>query len=513
MKLKNILIVLIALTGFSCNDGFLDKSPNDMLSDATFWTTESDAVKYTTGVYRYLIAPVDDVMMLDCYTDNAVPVHIHDPQGAISSGSATSTNRFMRIAWEQAYQGIRRCEVFFQNIEKVDMDALLKQRLTGEVEFLRAFFYATLVQRFGGVSILDGPLELNQPIPARSSTEDTYKFIVAELDKAAAKLPVKYTGTDEIGRATKGAAISLKALLHLHYGNYEASAAAAKEVIDLGLYDLFNDYVGLFRPENKNNSEVIFDKQFMKEQYVITIDQAYMPVMNGGWTVMSPTQDLVDVYQCTDGKPISTSSLYDASNPYENRDPRLFQSIMWNGRVFAGKTYNTYEGPDKIGSGNATRTGYCLHKYLDPAIDGNTQRSWTNFIYIRYAEILLTYAEAKTRVSGPDQSVYEAVNKVRQRPSVEMPPLPEGLSREEMLEAIILERRVELTFEGKRLFDIRRLRIAEEVMTKPVRGQIMDGEHVFIEQRNFNPDKDYLWAIPQTEIDLSNGALSQNPGY
>jgi len=513
MKIKNILIALIGLIGFSCNDSFLDKYPNDMLSDATFWTNSSDAVKYTTSIYRYLIAPVDDVMLIDSYTDNAVPVHIHDPQGAISSGSATSTNRFMRIAWEHAYQGIRRCEVFFQNIDNVEMDSATKSRLIGEVEYLRAFFYATLVQRFGGVSILQGPLELNEEIPARSSEEDTYKFIIAELDKAAAKLPVKYSNLDEIGRATQGAALSLKAILHLYYGNYTEAEKESKAVMDLGVYDLFNDYVQLFRPENKNNQEVIFDKQFMKEHYTITIDQAYMPVMNGGWTVMSPTQDLVDAYLCTDGKSINESPLYNASNPYENRDPRLFGSIMWNGRVFAGKTYNTYEGPDKIGSGNATRTGYCLHKYLDPAIDGNAQRSWTNFIYIRYAEILLTYAEARTRNSGPDQSVYDAVNKVRQRPSVDMPALQEGLSREAMIDAIIHERRIELTFEGKRLFDIRRLRIAEEVMTKPVYGQIMDGEHVFIETRNFNPSKDYLWAIPQTEIDLSKGALIQNPGY
>ena len=513
MKLKNILILLNTFILFSCNDGFLDKSPNDMLSDVTFWTTESDAVKYTTGVYRYLIAPVDDVMLTDSYTDNAVPVHIHDPQGDISSGSATSTNRFMRIAWEQAYQGIRRCDIFFQNIDKVTMDASLKTRLTGEVEFLRAFFYATLVQRFGGISILEHPLELNEELPPRSTTEETYAFILRELDKAIEKLPIQYTNPEDIGRVTKGAAYSLKAILALHYKDYEIALQSSKQVMEMGIYDLFDNYLELFRPENKNNCEVIFDKQFMKEQYTNTIDQAYMPVMNGGWTVMSPTQDLVDAYQCIDGKDIKESPLYDPADPYKNRDPRLFNSIMWNGRIFAGKTYNTYEGPDKIGSGNATRTGYCLHKYLDPAIDGNTQRSWSNFIYIRYAEILLTYAEAKIRKEGPDQSVYDAINQVRQRPSVDMPPLTNGLSTEELLKAIILERRIEFTFEGKRLFDIRRLNLAEEVMIKPVYGQIMDGKPVYIETRKFNPNKDYLWAIPQTEIDLSNGVLKQNPGY
>lgn len=513
MKIKSYILLLVCLIGFGCNDSFLDKIPDDQLSDASFWSNATDVEKYTNGIYRCLIAPVDDVVLTDSYTDNAVPVHIHDPQGAISSGTATSTNKFMANAWKQCYQGIRRCDVFFQNIEKVPMSAELKKRMTGEVEFLRAFFYATLLQRFGGVSILKAPLELNEAIPPRETAENTYQFIIDELDKAAGKLPLRYTESDEIGRATQGAALSLKAILHLYFANYEAAEKDAKAVMDLNVYGLYDDYEGLFLPQNKNNVEVIFDKQYMKEKYTNTLDQAYMPAMCGGWTVMSPTQDLINAYQCTDGKSIKESPLYDPQNEFKNRDPRMEASIMWNGRIFAGKTYNTFEGPDKLGSANATRTGYSLHKYIDEANDGCTQGSWTNFIYIRYAEILLTYAEAHTRASGLDNSVYAAVNKVRQRKSVNLPPLPSNLTKEQMLDAIILERRVEFPFEGKRLFDIRRLRIAEKVMIQPVYGQLMNGEHVFIETRSFNPEKDYLWAIPLTEIDLSKGALEQNPGY
>lgn len=513
MKIKSCILLIIFSIGFGCNDSFLDKIPDDQLSDASFWSNVSDVEKYTNGIYRCLIAPVDDVILTDSYTDNAVPVHIHDPQGAISSGTATSTNKFMANAWKQCYQGIRRCDVFFQNIEKVPMSAELKNRMTGEVEFLRAFFYATLLQRFGGVSILKAPLELNEAIPPRETAEDTYKFVIQELNKAEEKLPVRYTESDEIGRATKGAALSLKALLHLYFANYEAAEKDAKAVMDLNVYGIHDDYEGLFLPQSKNNVEVIFDKQYMKEKYTNTIDQAYMPAMCGGWTVMSPTQNLVDAYQCIDGKSIKESPLYNAKDEFKDRDPRLKASVMWNGRVFAGKTYNTFEGPDKLGSANATRTGYSLHKFIDEANDGCTQGSWTNFIYIRYAEILLTYAEAHARVSGPDASVYDAVNKVRQRKSVGLPPLPNNLTREQLLDAILLERRVEFPFEGKRLFDIRRLRIAEKVMIQPVYGQMMNGEHVYIETRSFNPKKDYLWAIPLTEIDLSKGALVQNPEY
>lgn len=513
MKTTKYIIALFTLGCISCNDGFLDKYPMDQSTDESYWATSADAIKYTNGIYHYLLAPVDDVVLTDSYTDNAVPVHLHDPQGDISGGTTTSTNRFVANAWTQCYQLIRRCDVFFQNIDKVKMDKDLKNRLIGEVEFLRAFSYTNLVFRFGGVPILKAPLELNEPIPARSSAEDTYDFIIKELDKAKERLPKSYDEAN-IGRATKGAALALKAIVHLYFGNYPEAEKAAKAVMDLKVYDLYQGgYRELFLPENKNNKEVIFDKQYMKERYTYTIDQAYLPAMCGGWTVMSPTQDLVDAYQCIDGKSIKESPLFNPNNEFENRDPRLAASILWNGRVFAGKTYNTFSGVDKLGASNATRTGYCLHKWIDPNNDGCTQGSWGNYIYIRYAEILLTYAEAHTRVSGPDQSVYDAINAIRQRPSVNMPKLPDNLTKGEMLEAILQERRVELTFEGKRLFDIRRLRIAEEACTKPVYGQIENGKHVYIETRKFNPEIHYLWPIPQTEIDLSKGTLKQNPGY
>lgn len=514
MKTTKYVAILVCMLGLTnCNDGFLDKIPMDEMTDASFWANESDAVQYTTGLYHYLMPPVDDVVLTDSYTDNAVPVHLHDPQGDISGGTLTSTNGFVANAWWYCYESIRRCNIFFQNIENCPMDAELKERLIGETQFLRAYAYADLVRRWGGVPLLTTPLELNEPIPARSSAEEIYDFIIDELEQAKDKLPLSYDEAN-IGRATRGAALSLEAIIHLFFGNYAEAEKAAKAVMDLGVYSLYQGgYRQLFLPENKNNKEVIFDHQYMRELYTYTIDQAYLPAMCGGWTVMSPTQDLVDAYECTDGLTIEESPLFDPMNEFENRDPRLEQSILWNGREFAGKIYNTFSGVDKLGASNATRTGYCLHKWIDPNNDGVTEGSWGNFIYIRYAEILLTYAEAHTRVSGVDQSVYDAINAIRARETVNMPPLPAGLSQEEMLEAILRERRVELTFEGKRLFDIRRLRIAEEALTKPVYGQMENGAHIYIETRKFDPNIHYLWPIPQTEIDLSHGTIEQNPGY
>lgn len=513
MKLK-YLIAVLALMMTNCNDSFLDRMPQDKLSDESFWTVKEDAVQYTTATYRYLVQPGNHMVMLDCYTDNAVPVHIHAEQGDISSCTATASNPHFRQVWQDAYRGIRRCNIFFNNIDRVEMKDSEKQILIGEIEFLRAYFYATLLKFYGGVPVLTKILELNEKIPARNSADEVYKFITEECDKAAAKLPIKRTSNVDLGRANKGAALALKAHISYLMKDYKTALEASKSVIDLNVYDLFDNYENLFQPSGENNREVIFDRQYMENAINNVlgswIDQFFSPLMMGGWEALSPSQDLVDVYECIDGKSISESPLYDPSDPYKNRDPRLKYSILWNGESFAGGTYTT-EG--KMGNGNATRTGYTMRKYINPQNAGNEHWGWTNYILFRYTEILLIYAEAENELNGPSEKVYSAVNKVRQRPSVEMPALPEGLNKDRMRDAIRHERRVEFTFEGIHLFETRSWRTTEDLVNKPVYGMTFDGKKLLIEQRKFNPNKDYLWGIPLTEIDLSGGSLTQNPGY
>lgn len=512
MKFKYIILSLLFLSTVGCNDSFLDKAPKDQLTDESYWSTIEDVTMYTTSLYAHTLDPVNYILMTDSYTDNAVPVHIYDAQGQISSGTATSTTRYFAETWKAQFKGIRRCNVFFENIDRAPISEEKKQVFIGEVKFLRAFFYTTLVRLFGGVPIMTRPLDLNEAIPPRNSAEEVYDFIVKDLDEAAQLLPLQRTEQSEIGRATKGAALSLKAILSTYYNKYDVAAQTAKQVMDLGVYGLVDNYEKLFQPAYENSKEVIFDHQYLENAKDMTegslIDQAFGPQTSSGWEALSPTQDLVDAYSCTDGKPIGESPLYNAANPYENRDPRLGYTILWEDALFAGKPYKP-----QTGSANATRTGYTFRKYINPDNDGCTRPGWTNFIYMRYAEILLSYAEAQNEVSGPDQSVYDAVNQIRQRPSVEMPPLPAGLTKEQMREAIRQERRIEFAFEGIRLLDTRHWRITEEVVKKPVYGAVKDGKHIFVEQRKFNPEKDYLWAIPLNEINLSKGVLVQNPGY
>ena len=237
----------------------------------------------------------------------------------------------------------------------------------------------------------------------------------------------------------------------------------------------------------------------------------------GGWEALSPTQDMVDSYECIDGLSIGESPLYDPKNPYENRDPRLAFSILWPGAEYDVVYYDSEPmtltfSNKSMGDGSHTRTGYTMRKYLDPNEFPFRRRTETNFIYIRYAEVLLTYAEARNEnLSAPDAEVYAAVNQVRQRPSVELPALKAGMTKEEMREAIRHERRIELAFEGIHLFDTRSWKTTEEEVKRPVWGIGKDGQPMHIETRSFNPNRDYLWAIPSHDVDLSNGVLKQNP--
>lgn len=517
MKLKYNLIGGLLLTcslGMSsCNDSFLDRNPTDQLSDVSFWKNAEDAEKFATGIYLYLIEPENHTIMTDCYTDNAIPVHVSAEQGELSAGTATSSNPHFLQLWTAAYEGIRRCLVFYEHIGEIPMDETEKAQLTAEVQFLEAFFYSNILKYMGGAPLLDHPLELNEKLPTRSSEEDTYNYIVALLDKAAPNLPNIRTTADH-GKPSAGACYALKARLAFYAHKYDVAETAARKVMDMGDYGLYDNYNDLFQPVGELCNEIIFDREFLENPKNSNegsyIGQFFAPVIMGGWEALSPTQDMIDAYPCTDGMPINESPLYDPQHPFQNRDPRLEYSVLWNGAEIAGVTFDL----NNMGDGSHTRTGYSMRKYINPDNYGINNYDWTNFIYIRYAEVLLTFAEARNeQLAAPDAEVYAAVNQIRQRPSVELPALPEGLTKDEMREAIRLERRLEFAFEGIHLFDTRSYKTTEKDVTKPVYGVNAKGESIYIETRKFNPNRDYLWAIPLEEIDLSQGSLTQNPGW
>ncbi|MBO5250801.1 MAG: RagB/SusD family nutrient uptake outer membrane protein [Bacteroidaceae bacterium] len=521
MKLKYYILGLVSACAItSCNDSFLDRAPKDKLSDTSYWQNQDDAEKFANGIYRYLVQPENHTIMTDCYTANAIPVHVTAEQGQLSAGSAVSTNPHFTQLWAEAYYGIRRCLIFQEHIDEVPMNEASKATIKAEVQFLEAFFYATLLKYMGGVPILDHAMALSEEMPARNTEEEVYSHIITLLDAAAPNLPSIRSNSDH-GKPSAGACMALKARVAYYAHKYEVAEQAAKAVMDMGKFDLADNYETLFRPESEFDNEIIFNKEFNETPANSIegnkISLFFMPVAFGAWEALSPTQDMIDAYLCTDGLSITESPLYDPANPYENRDPRLAYSVLWPGAtypvIYNGTEYTLEFDNQRMGDGSHTRTGYSMRKYLDPEDYGIWYYGQTNFIYIRYAEVLLTYAEARNENVGPDELVYAAVNQVRQRPSVNMPTLEEGLTKDEMRAAIRHERRIELAFEGIHLFDTRSWKTTEEEVKRPVWGIDQQGEPIHVETRNFNPNRDYLWAIPSEEVDLSKGVLKQNPGW
>ncbi|HEU0227310.1 MAG TPA: RagB/SusD family nutrient uptake outer membrane protein, partial [Arachidicoccus soli] len=248
-----------------------------------------------------------------------------------------------------------------------------------------------------------------------------------------------------------------------------------------------------------------------------------------GWGGNVPLQNLVDDYEMNNGKSITDpTSGYDPTHPYDNRDPRFYATILYNGAPYRSSTVETYtpggkDSKDGPSNWNTSKTGYYLKKFMD---DNNPiDNPWSvagnqPWIYMRYAEILLDYAEAQNEAVGPDGTVYNAINSIRARASVNMPPLPSGLSQAQMRIAIRNERRVELAFEEQRFYDVRRWKIADSTENVPAYGISINksgntftyNKIIALDGRKFE-DKEYWLPIPRAEIQASNNQLEQNSGY
>lgn len=518
--LQGLFILALLTSLWGCDSNFLTKAPPDQISDQNFWRNGEDATKFLNAAYRSLpdcgtgfTGTLHCMVFWETFSDNAyMGVNWHMSH-QVSSGSFGPAHGYPNDVWERSYEGIRQANVLLDKIDEVeDIESSLRERLKGEARFVRAYLYHDLMRFYGGVPIVKKPQTLDSTNVARDSKEEVVSFLRNELSSAATMLPEEYGGNN-VGRATEGAALALKSRVELYAEMWSEAASTAQEVMNLGVYELYPEYGALFKPENENNSEVIFAAQHIKDDFASGMDTWNQP-NTFGWGGVNPLQSLIDAYEFTDGETMEESAVYDPENPYENRDPRFYASIVWDDSEFKNTVIDTSPGvaPDGIGTHrDATKTGYYMRKHLDVNTNATSPNfnSPTDWILIRYAEVLLNYAEAKNEASGPGPSVYEAINTIRAR--VDMPPLDQNLSQEEMRQRIRHERRIELAFEGHRYFDIRRWEIADEVMPGPVYGMEVDGEHVEVTERVWAPRLN-LWPIPRSEIDL-NPQLDQNPGW
>ena len=497
--MKNIIytIIVIVITSifYSCED-FLETVATDTYNEANWWQTENQAISSINGCYAVLRN--SQIGGTSNFSEENITPNSYNMSGeiAIATGNHTPGNesRF-REKWNAGYTGIGRTNNLLDNIDRIQMDQALKDRIKAEAYFLRAFFYSKLVNYFGGVPlILETPNFARHSSLPRNSKDEIINQILADLDMAAAVLPVSYSGSN-VGRATKGAALGLKARVLLYESRWAEAAAAAKSVMDMNQYILFSDYRGLFYLENENNKEIIFDVQFQTPEFYNSFDNILEVQMN-----VAPTLDLVSSYLMKDGLSIQESSLYDPAQPYENRDPRLHQTVvvpgyMYLGRIVPGTKYFS--------------TGFGFKKYTtykDNVAQPVILQSQINFIILRYADILLMYAEAQNEAAGSDESVYSAINKVRLRAG--MPDVPDGLTKDQMREVIRHERRIELAAEALYYQDILRWRTAETVMN----ATVLSRTGTLVQTRTFNPNRDYLWPIHEIILQ-DNPALTQNPNY
>ncbi|MBD0284179.1 MAG: RagB/SusD family nutrient uptake outer membrane protein [Flavisolibacter sp.] len=529
MRTKNIKFIILTLAVVhlttSCKKDLLNTPPNDRLSSEVFWRSENDAKLAVNAIYPFLDST--NIISWDGLTDIGHTNQFFTNDALVERGVYDATNPKIAGEWNYAYKGIAAANYFLDNVDKVQTtNTALINQLKGEARTLRAYQYIKLASFFGDVPLVTKTINIEEGRNlTRTPVAQIWDFVDKELSEAAAALPVSYAATEK-GRVTKGAALALQARANLFAGRYQQAADAAKKVMDLNVYSIYPQYAKLFTYAAENNAEVILDKEYIKDVYPTNIFAFLAPYSQKGsgtanWVV--PTKKLVDLYPMSNGKDIADpSSGFDPANPYTNRDPRLRFSIFLPGDILPdGKTFNPLPNsgtPDAIGSTfYATSTGFTIKKYINNEDYANINNSGINIILLRYAEVLLTYAEAKIELNQIDQSVYDAINKVRQRSDVNLPPLT-GLSQSQLQDAVRKERTIELAFEGLRLFDIRRWKIAETVIPGPVQGITYNagGQLTTVQvqafEKVFNSTRDYLWPIPQKEKEL-NSKLTQNTGW
>jgi hypothetical protein len=554
----SIILSATLLALVSCSD-ILDIKPTDFVSDALIWEDRSLVDQFVANTYGSLVCGFNRTTQgvgqdwsaafggnFDAGTDDFDGKFDADVN-QFNTGQITSLSTpFASQIWQSNYQIIFKCNMIIESVRNVSDDKVLneneRKRYEAEARFLRAFCYFDLAKTFGKAPLITHVQKLDEDLlVAPSSFADIVAFISEECDAYIQDMYLTVS-TETMGHATKGAFLALKtrALLYLasplnnpqnNLQRWTDAAKAADEVRKLGIYDLYtqgNDaYYDQFFDKTANNKETIFDRKFKYREATHSIHMQWSldGEDRGSWNGLYPTQNLVDAYEMDNGKPINDpASGYDPQNPYNGRDSRFYQSILYHGCVWEttplSMLTNTADGPN----GNCqpsiykARCGYGPKKLIEehsgPAgelYDG-TYAQDNNWPYFRYAEILLNYAEAQNEaLPAPDPTVYDAVNQVRSRAG--QPDLPTGLTQSQMRERIKNERRIEFCLEEHRFFDLRRWKdtdkLRETITGMTVQGDGTTNQYIVvdIEPRAFNETHYYL-PIPQVEID-KNPLLAQ----
>ncbi|MFD1630010.1 RagB/SusD family nutrient uptake outer membrane protein [Pseudopedobacter beijingensis] len=555
----SFLVVFAAIA--SCKKDFLDRTPGADLSEEKIFSDPNLAMNYADNAYNHLI---DEYARFNAHrgttsqaSDEAVSGNTDVSVRTLNQGlfhdhyerGGASLNDIGDV-WERAYAGIRITNVMLARINDVPWTNQPVDRIKGEMYFIRAFLYFELIKRFGGVPIADKPATIFDDVDIpRNTYQECVDFILADLAQADNLLPVSHNASN-YGRATKGAARSLRSRMLLYAAStlnnpehdlakWKLAVDAADSVIKMpeNPYSLQGTYADILNVSQ--SPEYIMIK--IRPPRVIDgflLDFVMSPGSGGAQGSMNPTQNHVDMYEMqATGLPITDpASGYDPQNPYEGRDPRLKANILYNDADWQGRkmgmwsqtatngtvTYGADFRPNNI-IYSATRY-YCRKMWPEVYVRNTTQRALLNYVFFRYAEILLNYAEASNEYHNSPQAdsrIRDYINEIRGRAN--MPDIPSNLTKEQMGEVIRHERAVELAFEDHRWYDLIRWKQAKEILTQPMKGmdvvKKLDGSFTYnvvtlpiIYQKKFE-DHMYLYPIPRNEVFKSQGILIQNPEW
>lgn len=553
MRVVSLLFLSMAISFSSCKLDVLDTVPRDRFSEDAIWDDPALIETFISSTYRSLPAGFRYSLYNLSVMSDELNARNNSWLYAYWQGNLTADNLGIANSWSGVYAApntnqnywttINRVNIFFQNIDRErskPLDEEVKKRMEGENKVIRAKCYFELISQYGGVPIVSKPFNLKDDFKMKRNTYDeVMTFVLKDIDEAIALLPSSYDAAN-MGRITKDAAMALKSRVLLYRASplnnttndrtkWEAAAKAAKDVIDLGKYALFSDYRTLFLEENRYNSEIIWQRPYnqLVSPEAVYVELSSYPNGYNGFAQIHPLQNLVDDYETIRGVLPENDPLYNDQDPYKDRDPRFYASILHDGMLWKGREVETFlpGGKDSnegsISPWNASETGYYSRKFVNERINNpsSTNMSQTPWTFFRYAEILLNYAEANYFL-GNEALAREYVNLVRNRPSVKMPPISATVTGPALFDRIVNERRVELVFELHRWYDIRRWKIAPQVMNGDIlRMDIRKNTTTGVKQykkmvwkKAVFTDKDYLLPIPQDEMD-KNELFVQNPGY
>lgn len=572
---KNILSLTLAASVLATACVSMDMTPKSQGNSESWYTTETE-LNMAVNEFYILGYWQEPLLASEQWTDNFTYRNTNRGEGgSVLDGTLTGQTWYCYNLWQQSYKLITRANSLLENIhraEEAGVSAKVIEQCKAEACFARACKYMDLLFFYGDVPYIDRYYTITEAETQlkRTPVAEVKPKVYEDFDYAIEHLPLSYTPSSS--HATKGAALAMKARFAMYMKDYDVMAEAAKACIDLNVYSLEPDFSKMFLQSTKENSEKIFCIPRSITNSVV-LDQWYvkngLPRNAGGYAADTPSWDLLASFLCTDGLPIDESPLFDPHNPFKNRDPRCTMTIVEFGTEHCGFIYNpspaaktttnTTTGASqsnqdsRIVNQYASYNGLVWKKGIDASWTENGLNVETDYLIMRYADVLLMYAEAKIELGEIDGSVLDAINQVRARAYgvsaslTDSYPAVTSTDQTALRKAVRLERRVELAKEGRRYMDLIRWNLAakalnsynyinlpandclSEVVNKglwfwPETPQIdedglADFEPIAAKgliqrgaQRVF-PQRQMLWPIPTHDTELCNGNLTQNEGY